>query len=307
MLAASLKLIGMLVAAAAPGGDRWTIHSDRGHDRVARQVAALLPRAQRELEQRLGLELHGHGSVVLCGSTASFRRETPGVDHRHTLGVAYPARSTILLNCEAIEAAPYESFAVTLRHELCHVLVGEIVRGGHRRVPLWFDEGVAVYTSGKVPLYNPQAFELAVRARALSPLAELRERFPGDPTRRGVAYEQSESFVRFVVRRHGEQALRSILRAAARGVDFEPAFQQATGGSVVDLEAQWLASLTPRWPWLGWAANVLFHPYSAFGVFGIMTLLALASFWVYWRRRRRKYEQWEREEGSHAGKECPWA
>lgn len=307
LIALPLKLAMLLVGAATAGPDQWTIQSSPGQEQVARQVAELLPRAQHELEEMLGLRFHGKGAVVLCASTAAFRRATPGVDHRHTLGVAYPARSTIYLNCETIAASPYERFAVTLRHELSHVLVGEVVRRGHRRVPLWFDEGVAVWSSGKLPLYNPQAFELAVRAGSLPPLAELSEVFPRNPVQRGVAYEQSESFVRHVVQRHGVQAIRQILQAAAHGTDFAAACKQATGKDVETLEREWLAALTPRWPWTRWWLNVLLNPYSAFGLFGLMTVLALVSFWVYWRRRRRRYEQWEMEESYHGSSEhTPW-
>ncbi len=302
-----LKLAVLLAGAAPTGPGQWTIQSGRGQEALARRVAALVPEAQRELEAKLGLRLRGRGAVVLSPSAASFRQATPGVDHRHTLGVAYPARSTIYLNCEAIAASPTRSFAITLRHELSHVLVGEVVRRGHRRVPLWFDEGVAVWTSGKVPLYNPQAFELAVRARSLPPLADLAEAFPRNPTQRGVAYEQSESFIRHVVERHGEQAIRRTLQAAAEGVAFPAAFRQATGSDVETIERQWLAHLTPRWPYARWWLNVLLNPYSAFGLFGLMTLLALGAFWVYWRRRRRQYEIWEMEESYHGpGKESPW-
>ena len=296
----------MILVAAAGGPSQWTVRSDRGHERVARQVADLLPRAQRQLEQRLGLELRGRATVVLCGSPESFRRHTPGVDHLHTLGVAYPARSTVYLNCQAIGAAPYESFAITLRHEVSHLIVGEVLRRGHPRVPLWFDEGVAVWTSGKVPRYNPGVFELAVRSRSLRRLDELSHAFPLDPAQRGAAYEQSESFIRFVVGHHGEAAIRDILRAAANGTPFRTAVALATGKDLQALEEEWLASLTPRWPWLSWALNLVFHPYSAFGLFGVMTLLALVSFAVYWRRRRRKYDEWNREERLYTSKDSPW-
>jgi hypothetical protein len=306
MFTLPLKLVFALTAAAPTRAGPWRIEAGPGDAEIARQVTALLPQAERDLEDKLGLRLRGGGLVVLCPTTDSFREATPGMDHRHTLGVAYPRRSTIYLNCQAIERAPYENFAVTLRHELSHVLVGEVARRGHRRVPLWFDEGVAVWTSGKIPLYDPQAFELAVRARSLPRLAELRDRFPQNPTQRGVAYEQSESFVRHLVRRHGVEAVRDTLRAAARGVEFPAAVRQATGQEIEALEEEWLAAITPGWPWARWWMTLLFHPYSAFGVFGVMTLLALLSFWVYLRRRRRKYQEWEMEESFRGPGGSPW-
>jgi len=288
-----------LLAAAAPEAGQWTIHSGRGPDAVSRHVADLLPRAQSELESLLGLELRGPAAVVLCGSTDQFRRATPGVDHRHTLGVAYPARKVVYLNCEEIERRRFESLDITLRHELSHLIVGEVVRRGHRRVPLWFDEGVAVWNSGKIPCYDQRDFQRAVAAGRLAPLARLADRFPLDVVARGVAYEQSESFVRYLVREHGERVVRDILQAAARGTDFEAAVREATGADLAVLEERWLRAIRPWWPWASWIVNT-------FSLFSTMSVLALVAFYIYWRRRRRRYQEWEMEESFRGQEDSPW-
>lgn len=294
-----LELLTLAACAAAAEPGQWMVESDRGLDGVARLVAGWLPAAQQDLERRLGLALRGRGKVVLYGSTEAFRRATPGFDHRHTLGVAMPGETTIYLNCERIERSPLESVQVTLRHELSHILVGEIVRRGYRRVPLWFDEGVAVWTSGKIPFYDTSDYERAVAAGALRPLAELGDRFPLDPVERGIAYEQSESVMRFLVASRGEGVIPAILQAAGRGVAFDEAFRDAAGVDLGAFEQQWLASIRPSWPWMSW----LFH---AFSLFSAMSVLALVSFFVYWRRRQRKYREWETQERLEAGGEGPW-
>jgi len=299
MTVAVLELLALCAGAMPVEVGQWTIHSDRGHDEVLERVRELLPRAQLELEGQLGLALRGQAAVVLCGSAAGFRRATPGIDHRHTLGVAFPEQKVVYLNCEAIENEPYESFAITLRHEVSHLLVGEVVRRGHRRVPLWFDEGVAVWTSGKVPLYDQRAFERAVAAGTLPPLADLADRFPLQPTERGIAYEQSESVVRFLVRRHGQGVIPRILQAAGRGVGFETAVQEATATDLATLEQRWLAAIQPRWRIVSWVVN-------AFTLFGLMSLLAVFAFWVYWRRRRRKYQEWDMEDSFYGNGGNPW-
>jgi len=297
-----LELLALAAGAAATELGHWTVVSDRGRDAVFDQVVELLPRAQRELEAKLGLALRGPATVVLCGSTASFRNATPGMDHRHTLGVAFPGQKTLYLNCEEIGRRPYESFSVTLRHEVSHVIVGEVERRGNRRVPLWFDEGVAVWTSGKIPLYDQGDFRRAVAAGTLPPLADLTDAFPLDPTARGIAYEQSESFVRYLVRRYGEDAIRRILRSAARGVEFDAAVQEAVGADLAGLERRWLDSIRSRWPWLSWILETV-------SLFGLASVFAVFAFLVYWRRRKRKYQEWEMEEGlegDEGGPQHPW-
>ena len=292
--AVAAELVAALLAAPPPSVVQWTIRTDRRDEGLVQFVREFLPQAQAELEARLGLRMRGPGTLILFGTAERFRRATPGVDHRHTLGVARPAEKVIFVNCEAIEAQRYDDLAVTLRHELSHVIVGETVRRGGRRLPLWFDEGVAVWSSGKLPLYDARA----VAAGTLRPLASLEDVFPSDPVERVVAYEQSESFVRFVVEHHGEQAIREILRAAAAGVDFETAFAEAVGADVATVERRWLRAQRPGFPWLSWVLNT-------FTLFTAMSLLAVFSFWIYLRRRRRKYQEWEMDESFH-GEGNPW-
>ena len=300
--AARRCILLLAVAAAASAGEarQWMIHSDPGRDDVARIVADLMPRAQQELERRLGLALRGRASLVLCGSYAAFRQATPGMDHRHTLGVALPLEKIIYLNCEAIERQPLDNVAVTLRHEVSHILVGEVARRGFRRVPLWFDEGVAVWTSGKIPFYDTGDYGRAVAAGTLAALGDLADRFPLDPRERGIAYEQSESAIRYLVKCRGDEVVPATLQATARGVEFDEAFRLAAGMDIAAFEQDWLASVRPGWPWLSWLLN-------AVSLFSAMSVLALLSFWVYWRRRRRKYKEWDVEEQLEAGEGgAPW-
>jgi len=291
-----LRIVALAACAAAAESQQWVVHGDRGREETARVVGDLLPRIQQDLERRLGLALRGQAAAVLCGSAEAFRRATPGMDHRHTLGVAFPADKVIYLNCEQIDKQPFENVAITLRHEASHTIVGEVVRRGYRRVPLWFDEGVAVWTSGKIPFYDTSDYDRAVAAGTLFPLAELADRFPLDPRDRGIAYEQSESAVRFLAKSRGESVVPAILAAAGRGVEFEAAFREAVGLDLAAFERQWLASIRPGLPWLSWLLN-------AVSLFSIMSVLAVVSFWVYLRRRRRKYEEWEMEERLEASGE----
>ncbi len=293
-------LLAVLACAPSAGeAGQWTLHGDRGQADVAQFVESLLPIEQKELESKLGLAFRAQGHVVLCASTESFRRATPGVDHRHTLGVAFPAEATIFLNCEAIDRGFLQNVTITVRHELAHIIIGEVVRRGYRRVPVWFDEGVAVWASGKIPFYDTSDYDRAVAAGALHPLAELADHFPFDPSERGIAYEQSESVVRHLVRTRGEAVIPTILQAAGRGVEFDEAFRLAVGKDVAALEKEWLAAIRPSWPWLSWVFN-------AFSLFGAMSLLAVVAFVVYLRRRRRKYQEWEEEERLEANEGSPW-
>ncbi len=299
MSTAVLQFVAALLGATTFSIGPWTVHSDRDDEPLLRFVRNALPQAQAETEDALGLTLQGRPTLVLCGTRRSFERATPGVDHRHTLGVTYPGRQTVFVNGAAIESRLFSPMGVTLRHEIAHLLVGEAERRGRHEVPLWFNEGVAVWSSGKLPRYDVRAYRRAVASGQLRPVEQLKHRFPSDPRQRGIAYEQSESVVRYIADRHGAAAVRRILQGVASGRSFPAAVRDAIGQTVAALEADWRDSQEPALPWLVWLVNT-------FTLFSVMSLLALVAFWVYWRRRRRRYAEWDMEENYYGSGGIPW-
>lgn len=119
-----------------------------------------------------------------------------------------------------------------LLHELTHSLMYQLAsdREGwaHKRIPLWFREGMASYTA-----------EQAYRWVSLEQIALHLNRFPGsDPVSDPGDLTRSDSnFVygvahhafSFLVRRYGEDAVRRLLHDMKAGQDFPAAFTSAIG------------------------------------------------------------------------------
>jgi hypothetical protein len=119
-----------------------------------------------------------------------------------------------------------------LLHELTHSLMYQLASDqtgwAHKRIPLWFREGMASYTA-----------EQAYRWVSLEEVARHLERFPGsDPVRApGDLVRDDSNFVygvahhafTFLVRRYGEDAVRGVLREMKTGKDFPEGFESAIG------------------------------------------------------------------------------
>ena len=138
------------------------------------------------------------------------------------------------------------SWQATLWHELAHVVTLQL---SNQRVPRWLTEGVSVYEEG---LAQPEwgrdmevPFALALQRGETLKLEDLNAGFTR-PETIGLAYYQSSLLVDHIVRAHGDQAIRSLLRAYGEGLEGEAAITQALGVSMDGLQAAFDKSLEGR-------------------------------------------------------------
>ena len=114
--------------------------------------------------------------------------------------------------------------ATLLTHELTHCLLFQRIGAdwARRDVPSWFEEGMASFTAG----------ERHARADASALLPAT----AGHPVDAALAYGTADRAFRYLVTRHGEEAVRGVLDGLARGRGFASAFQAATGSPVAAFE-----------------------------------------------------------------------
>lgn len=131
-----------------------------------------------------------------------------------------------------------------LAHEFMHVMVLDMAGN---RVPFWLNEGlaeVAAHEQDDVPLPHLQA---AVAAQTLFTMGDLAGSFRKlDPARVRLAYEQSYSFVRYLIERSGWYQMTELLKQLRRGAAPDAAFETVYGDYGLDfatLERDWRRQL----------------------------------------------------------------
>ena len=103
---------------------------------AAKEVADMYPHLKADLERHIGWDLNLIPSVVLIKDRKVFQRmaESP-----LTVAFAVPARNLIVIDHTRMRVRPF-SLGITLKHELCHLLLHHHIRG--HDFPRWLDEGV---------------------------------------------------------------------------------------------------------------------------------------------------------------------
>ncbi len=254
----------------------------------AEDIAAVSPAIIADLKRKLGLGFTGRPTVVPAPDRDAFYRL--GGRSRFT-AFALPHKQLVVLDMSRLDQPSADLYA-TLKHEYAHLVLHQAI--DHRRLPRWLDEGTAQWVSDGLSEYLPALqralLPQAAAAGRLFDLGELAETFPHDDQGLQLAYEQSRSFVNYLVRRFGDHSLRLLLQSLASGASLQEALEEAIGIRLADLEQDWRAGLRSPGSWLAGLAG---HIYGL-----LFVAAAIVTVGAYWRfhRRKRLYRAGEDDE-----------
>ena len=234
-------------------------------DALAARAAVILPR----LEESLGTRPAGSFRILLIPPGHSEDPEIAALDASAppwAAGFLQPQRRVGGIRVARADRYPYSDLASVLQHEAAHMLLFDATGGN---LPRWFEEGVATGFERHWGLRDILVRSSSLLTGRLPQLTDLDAAFAASDSRARAAYAASFDFVSWTVREHGEGIVRDIVRAAARR-PFAEAWQEATGRTLAQSEAEWRRGslLLYRWIPALTGSTVLW---------GGITILALAA------------------------------
>jgi hypothetical protein len=128
-----------------------------------------------------------------------------------------------------------------LRHELTHLVVEEALRGPFGDIPLWINEGAAVYSQESPGSYEA-AVNAAIRRDDLMSIRRISSA-PGDPELVLQFYGQSWALVSYLIEEYGEEAFGELFAAYRDGTTDDAAFEAVYGFDLNGLEDEWRQSV----------------------------------------------------------------
>lgn len=222
-------------------------------------------------------------SIVLAPDDSDLAQRTPA----WVSGFANGESRTIVLFPGRVSSYPDNNLRTLVHHEIAHVLVAEAARG--RRVPRWFNEGLATVAAREWGIEDRARYAAAVVGRGPRTTAELDLGFAQGGRRVARAYALSSAFVRWLRSEYGEQVTARILELLSRDMRFREAFVRATGDPLEWAEHRFFVreALWHTWVPFLTSSGVLWAAITALAVIAI-------------RRRRTKSakmrEMWDAEE-----------
>jgi hypothetical protein len=281
-------VVGLVLAGTAAGQGAPSLLVEAPPE-LARQAAAVRALQWGDWESLLGLVgLARPGPpirVVLAPEGSRLARNVP----TWVSGYAVPEVDTIVLFPGRVPSYPDRNLDTLLHHEIAHLLLARAAGGGS--VPRWFNEGVATVAAREWGVEDSARVALATIGRGPRTLSEVNAAFSGDAAAASRGYAVSAALVRYLLRRFGDDAVGRILARVAAGMDFDDAFDAATGETTGGFARGYFGRETL---WTTWVPFLT----STTALWMAITLLALLAI----RRRRERdaaiREAWAEEERS---------
>jgi hypothetical protein len=264
------------------------VYYDPSLKSAALEIVVLYGEITKELETTFGWSGAARPSVVLFNNNRQFqmRAESP-----LTVAYAVPGRNLVAIDLTQVRKDPF-TLRSTLKHEICHLLLHRHIDG--ERLPRWLDEGLCQWVSDGIAdiIINPKGSQLnkaIIRGRFI-PFRILEGGFPRDQAYLMLSYEQSKSFVDYMIDRFGFSDLLVILHRMERGEDVHGAFLEVFHVSLDELEVDWQKTIERKTPWLAHASYYMYEI-----LFGFTALLAMLAF-IKMILRKRAYRKTEQDD-----------
>lgn len=197
--------------------------------------------ALKRIETTLGHEVEIPLNVVVYASRSDMQVALPPRgstfdEQITTLGIVVAPDVMLLLGSA-------EGVYNTIGHELTHMVVGEATDNPYAEIPVWLNEGLAMYHQDAVePIYE-QVLREAVAANDLDTVRRLSGR-TGNAARVNLWYAEVWSIVDYLVGEYGSQKMAQLLDIFSHGANPDAALMEVYGFDRDGLTARW-------WDWLG--------------------------------------------------------
>lgn len=155
-------------------------------------------------------------------------------------------------------------------HELTHILMYRATGANYGRVPVWFNEGLAMLNQAQSERDFPAVLAAARDSDGFLSFSSLCGAFPADPAQARLAYAQSESFTRYLRARFGAERIHALVNGYGAGAGCAAGVEEVLDVPLATLEQQWLSDVVvadstgARWailaPWLIVGGLVLLGP-----------------------------------------------
>jgi len=198
-------------------------------------------------------------------------------------GVALPGQRRIILR-----TANYfipDRFREILLHELAHIYLAQIVHPA--RVPLWFNEGIAMYMSEKTVSWEDGiAIGSAIVGNHFIDFQDMDSLLSFGEVKARLAYLQSFLAIRYLIAVHGPEIVQIIIRSVATGASFNDVFMNRTGQDIIDFEYDVYQEINKDYRWMSFLqfSNVFWI---------LMVVLVIFVFITVKLRNRKKIKVWD--------------
>lgn len=213
----------------------------RGDDNFAEQILSSATQSLERLEREAGIRLEKGIKIFIYPSSADLRSAVLYVTE-WAGGVAFTD-----FNVVAIGITPSElTFGKrALAHELSHLLTRQASYNFYGDLPVWLNEGIAMWGEGPMRPEMALALQDAIEQRRFITFRTLSSPFPGDIEAAFLSYAESQSVVTFLLEKYGGSKMAELLNVFKNGSGYDEALLKVYGFDMDRLFELWRDSILP--------------------------------------------------------------
>lgn len=157
-----------------------------------------------------------------------------------TGGMAFPEYNILIMGISASDSTWDQN---TVIHELTHILIGHFTFSCLGTVPTWLNEGLAMYSEGKLDADMQAQLDQAIKSNNLITVRSLNGGFSELSDKANLSYGQSQSIVSFLISTYGQEKLTQLLAALRDAKPIDDALLEVYGFDTDGLEDAWRQSV----------------------------------------------------------------
>jgi hypothetical protein len=208
-----------------------------GSESFAEQLMTAAQEALARLAEDTGAQLEDTATIYIYATTQDLLTALI-YPQAWTGGIAFTEFRTVAIG---ISPGNLEWGKGTIAHELAHLVVEEATFSGYGvDLPVWLNEGLAMYAEGELGSDMKQVLRNAIEQDKLFSVKSLCSPFPTDTASAYIAYAQSYSLVEYLIKEHGGRAkMLELLNAFKQGSGYVEALDQVYSLDIDQLNTLW--------------------------------------------------------------------
>jgi hypothetical protein len=225
---------------AIPEVGEMTIFWYEGSDSFAQELMDVCEAGLARLTQDIGaypdrpIRIYVYASTGDLQGAMVFPQEWTG-------GVAFTDFGTIAIGISPTELDWGKGALV---HELTHLIVHQATFSPYGQLPLWLDEGLAMYNEGELDPDFRSSLEEAISKGELISVRSLCSPFSAYSDKARLSYAESYSLVEYLLDNYGEDKMLDLLTVLKQGSTYDEALTDVYDFDIDGLDALWRATLT---------------------------------------------------------------
>jgi hypothetical protein len=267
--------------------NHFVITFTKKDEKLSKITLSMVDSFHSQISLHLGNYIPNNPVYIIIAPSREVFKDLSGITEEWAVGIAAGTNRIVILSPRRFGSK--SEIERLLRHEYTHILLHGITKGHF--LPRWLNEGLAMhYESDAWRIPDNIRLTEAFFTHSLFPLELLNCYFPSNRKKAELAYSQSLDVVDYIIKEHGYENLKQLIREIAKGHSLDTAMISSLGIDTCSLEAAWYKSLSNQYNWF----------YRLTDTALIWTILPIICIIAYIRKTiqgKKKKRQWEIEDG----------